>query len=288
MQTPARGVVRSTQPMSFTQEAEVAVAALEAAQALVRRIYASHFAVDWKGVGDPVTQADREANAVIVAALKAAFPHDVICAEEGEEGDNREAATRGGRCWFVDPLDGTREFVDRNGEFCIMLGLAVDGVATFGAIAIPETGRFVLGDPSRGLRVRDGDGNWHPLAAPVPAAHAPLRAVVSRSHPNPAVLDVLKEAGVNTLRPCGSVGLKVERVLSGEAEVYLHLGRGPKLWDTCAPEALARAAGLSVTRADGQALSYQTAALGVDDGFLVARPALAETVLRALESKRAL
>lgn len=267
--------------MSFTREREVVAEALGRACEAILAVYSVPFEVEWKGLNDPVTAADRRANDILVSALRQAFPGDAICAEEADSAEAARASARGGRCWFVDPMDGTREFVDRNGEFCAMVGLAIDGRAVFGGVKTPVTGDLVMGDPEGAFRVT-AKGERHDLRVAVPVAHAPLRAVVSRSHANPRVIEVLGAAGVAERIPCGSVGLKVERVITGAAEVYVHLGKGPKLWDGCAPEAIARAAGLAFTNARGEAIDYATAALDLADGMVVAHPHVASRLLQAL------
>ncbi|MEI8258700.1 MAG: inositol monophosphatase family protein, partial [Deltaproteobacteria bacterium] len=106
----------------FSHELTIALAAVHDAAEMVMRVYATEFSVQYKGRNDPVTEADRIANAAIVAVLHRAFPGDAVCAEEASAEESIAAASRCGRCWFVDPLDGTREFVSRNGEFCVMVG----------------------------------------------------------------------------------------------------------------------------------------------------------------------
>ncbi|TNF64565.1 MAG: 3'(2'),5'-bisphosphate nucleotidase CysQ, partial [Deltaproteobacteria bacterium] len=106
--------------------AEAARIAREAGSILMD-IYATDFRVTYKAEADPVTEADTRANAYIVRELEQAFPDDGIVAEEAADWS---AALGGGRCWYVDPVDGTKEFIAKNGEFSVMLGLAIDGVAT--------------------------------------------------------------------------------------------------------------------------------------------------------------
>jgi 3'(2'), 5'-bisphosphate nucleotidase len=221
------------------------------------RVYASDFAVQYKGRNDPVTDADRRANSAIVDALRAAFPADGICAEEGTNEEALAAAKKGGRCWFVDPLDGTREFVARNGEFCVMVGFAIDGEAKLGVVRAPAWNRTLWGIIGEGAREHGVDGVERPLrVADPPSNPSHARMVVSRSHLHPDVSAVAEALAIGDIRPCGSVGLKVALVSTGEADLYVHAGAGPKLWDGCAPEAIARAAGALVTDGEGRALVY--------------------------------
>ncbi len=274
--------------MPFTREIEVALTAGLAAADRVRALYASGVEVEWKGHDDPVTTADHEANAMIVAALRAAFPDDGICAEESDATESSEAAARGGRCWFIDPLDGTKDFVQRNGEFCVMVGLAVQGRAALGVVVSPVTGVALVGVPGEGSWSIDPSGARTPLSVRAVASASEARMIGSRSHPHPRVTALAEALGVTDLRRRGSVGLKVAAVATGECDLYAHFGRGPKLWDGCAPEAIARGAGALVTDSLGRDIAYDTADLGLDDGLVVAPAALHALALAELARLAAL
>src|SRR5262245_23509667 len=110
----------------WESELKTAAAIAREAGKVLLDIYATDFAVEFKGKSNPVTEADRRANALIVAQLRAAFPHDGIVAEESEQSSADLARER---IWYVDPLDGTKEFVAKNGEFSVMIGLAIAGRA---------------------------------------------------------------------------------------------------------------------------------------------------------------
>ncbi len=269
----------------LAREVEVAIAAAKSAAAAVMQVYATDFSVEHKdGVGgdDPVTAADREANALIVEALSAAFPEDGIVAEESPLPVD---SARKGRCWFVDPLDGTKEFVARNGEFCVMIGLAIDGVASVGVLAIPalDARQIVLvGVVGEGAWLDDAEDSHAraPLVIADLDAATHARIVVSRSRPSPAQAVFAKRIGSPTMIPCGSVGVKVAHLLLGRADAYLHpparpgSSGGAKLWDTCAPEALVRAAGGLLTDGQGRALDYAGAELVHRHGLVAAGPKL--------------
>ncbi len=268
-------------PNPLSRETAVALDAARAASALIERIYETPFEVEWKGKGDPVTVADRSANELLVAALAAAFPDDHICAEEADAAVAASASAKGGRCWFVDPLDGTREFVDRNGEFCVMVGLAVGGEARLGVIVAPAWRRTLVGVVGHGAwEITDAGERALTVSPPSQVSQASL--AVSRSHPHPRVASMAARLGITAMRPCGSVGLKVALVATGAVSAYVHMGRGPKLWDGCAPEAIARAAGAEVTDAAGRGLRYDTSELALSEGIVVAPAGLAATLREAL------
>jgi len=247
----------------------------------VLAVYATPFAVELKGPGDPVTAADREANSIICDALAAAFPGDAVLAEESAPSSAGEVARRvaNRRVWYVDPLDGTREFADRNGEFAVMIGLAVGGVATVGVLVLPVTGEALAGRVGAGAFREDAGGARRPLV--VSGVRDPREAtiVVSRSR-RPAIVDpVVERLGIGKVVPCGSVGVKVSRIVTGAADLYVHGGGGAKRWDTCAPEAVLVAAGGRFTDLAGDAIDYASADLQVRRGIVATNGALHEAVL---------
>ena len=263
-------------PSAFSRELAVMHDAAARAAAAVMRVYATDFAVAFKDLApnaarnaigdDPVTAADKEANAIIVEALAAAFPRDAIVAEESAIPAGFERARR---CWFVDPLDGTRELIARNGEFCVMIGLAIDGRARLGVLAVPALAApgcdrlgFVLsGEVGLGARLVDGAGLVSALS--VSDCDDPARAtiVVSRSRRSKLLDPVFAALGHPSELPCGSVGVKIARMLTGaRADGYVHLTRtGDSVgarWDFCAPEAILVAAGGRFTDQRGAAIDY--------------------------------
>ncbi|MFT3768519.1 MAG: 3'(2'),5'-bisphosphate nucleotidase CysQ [Minicystis sp.] len=247
----------------------------------VSAVYATPFTVELKGPGDPVTRADREANEIICRALESSFPGDAILAEESVPDDAAEIArlVAKPRVWYVDPLDGTREFADRNGEFAVMIGLAVAGRAALGVLVLPVTGEALAGRVGAAAFVEDASGNRKPLA--VSAVHDPREAtiVISRSH-RPAIVDPLVERlGIPRVVPCGSVGVKVARIATTAADLYVHGGGGAKRWDTCAPEAVLVAAGGRFTDLSGAAIDYASADLHLRHGLVATNGALHDAVL---------
>src|SRR4051794_395691 len=137
----------SSSPSPLAHEVSVALSAAWRASALILEIYATPFVVELKGPNDPVTRADREANTLICAALAEAFPDDAVVAEESapDSPEATRALVAKPRVWFVDPIDGTREFADRNGEFAVMIGLAIDGRAALGVVLMPTLGEALVG-----------------------------------------------------------------------------------------------------------------------------------------------
>jgi len=207
---------------------------------------------------------DAESNRYLVSALEAGHPDDGLLSEESVD-DLKRLARR--RVWIVDPLDGTREFGEAGrSDFAVHVALAVDGVATVGAVALP--GRDLLLSTAR--------------ARPAVAARdpqRPLRVVVSRSRPPGFAGAVADRLGAELVE-LGSAGAKAMAVVLGEADVYLHAG-GMYEWDSCAPVAVSLACGLHATRLDGRALRYNRRSPWQPD-LLICRPELAGPVMDAV------
>lgn len=271
--------------VSLDRELSVAREAASLGADIITDIYAKDFSVEWKGEDDPVTVADRAANAAIVKLLRERFPDDAVCAEENSTEENLAAIRRGGRVWLVDPVDGTREFIAKNGEFCVMVGLAIDGEAVLGCVVIPAWQRAIWGSIEHGaFESRKGQA---PTALRVREPEGSVRMVASRSRPDWRVERVAAAVG-GQLRPCGSVGLKVALVAATEADLYVLPGGGAKLWDACAPHAIARSAGATVTDARGEKIVYAGDGMGLDldHGIVVASTTLHARAIDALRSCR--
>ncbi|HMK85067.1 MAG TPA: 3'(2'),5'-bisphosphate nucleotidase CysQ [Steroidobacteraceae bacterium] len=178
---------------------------------------------------------DRLANTFIMAALREHRPEDAVLSEE--EKDNRARLDRS-RVWIVDPLDGTREYGEARTDWAVHVALAVDGEASLGAVALPGLGMTLCSD----------------TVAPAAPERTPLRMLVSRTRPAAEAVEVARALGAELI-PMGSAGAKAMAVVRGEADLYVHTG-GQYEWDSCAPVAVARAAGLHVSRVDGSPLRY--------------------------------
>jgi 3'(2'), 5'-bisphosphate nucleotidase len=215
--------------------------------------------------GDPGAlrkAGDRLSHEFLVAELGLRRPGDVVLSEEAADDPARLTADR---VWIVDPLDGTREFGEEGRtDWAVHVALWEDGALTAGAVALPAQGEVL--------------STAHPF--PLPAAEEDsFRIVVSRSRPPVFATTAAELIGGHTI-PLGSAGAKVAAVVTGEADGYIH-GGGFYEWDTAAPVAVARAAGLHASRVDGSELLYNQADLLMPD-ILVCHPALAERLLEAI------
>lgn len=259
-------------------ELQTAIAlALDAGQEALR-IAHGDFRVDLKTAdASPVTAADRRGNALITAGLSAAFPEDRVVAEESVN----PAPGNHPRLWFVDPIDGTRDFVQRNGEWSVMIGLAIDGRAVLGVVHQPQLDRLYFGVVGQGAFVRIGTGQT-PLTPRDTTDPALLTVAESRNHPDPRITTLRQTLGIRHTYSHGSVGLKLAHIAEGRADVYFNFSGKCHMWDTCGPEALIRAAGGDVFAFQGQPLSYHGADSRVPGAFVASTAAMRAPLIDAL------
>jgi 3'(2'), 5'-bisphosphate nucleotidase len=205
---------------------------------------------------------DRRAQEVLAALLSQYRPDDAVLSEEAADSADRLSASR---VWIVDPLDGTREFSERpRPDWAVHVALWEKGDLVAGAVALPAQEVTYATDQA-------------PVVPPRPPG--PIRIAVSRSRPPAFVLDVANRLGADVV-PMGSAGAKCASVWRSQADAYLHSG-GQYEWDSAAPVAVARAAGLHTSRIDGSALEYNRPGLVLPD-LVVCRPELAADLLHAI------
>jgi 3'(2'), 5'-bisphosphate nucleotidase len=253
----------------------------EEAAVIILEVYATAFAVEEKAPRDLVTVADKRANTLLVARLREAFPDVPVVAEESPVADFVDFY-RAPACFFVDPLDGTSEFVDRNGEFVVMIGLTEHGRPTAGVVLAPTTGRVVRGAVGVGAEERTAEGIVKSLVLSRREGLTGASFVASHRRRTPALETFLAAVPEGIVKPLGSAGLKGIAVASGEVDGFVHLGVAGKLWDSCATEAIVTAAGGVVTDSRGRALRYDRPELTLADGVVMANPALSQAILEAL------
>jgi 3'(2'), 5'-bisphosphate nucleotidase len=231
--------------------AEALLPTIARAGEAIMRIYAAGFTVQHKDDNSPLTLADLESQRIIIEGLRQITPEIPILSEESAQAPWSERR-HWRELWVVDPLDGTREFVKRNGEFTINIALVVDHEPLLGMVAAPALGLLYWGAAGVGAFTRHRDADQKPIAvAPV---HSPLRVVGSRSHTSIETAKYLAGFGPHVMSGVGS-SLKFCLVAEGKAELYPRFGPTSE-WDTAAGQALLEAAGGHVTRLDRHRLRY--------------------------------
>ena len=209
---------------------------------------------------------DATATEFLMAALREQRPEDGLLSEEEKDNSERLAKSR---VWIVDPVDGTREYGESRADWAVHVALAVDGVPVIGAVALPGADEG-SSNGGRGLVLRSDQPRL------VPPAPERLRMVVSRTRPAKEAVAVAEILGAELL-PMGSAGAKAMAIVLGQADIYLHSG-GQYEWDSCAPVAVALAAGLHCSRIDGSPLVYNQADTYMPD-LLICRQEHAARVL---------
>ena len=243
----------SDQSAIIADDAELA-ARLAAAAGRILLLVRDSALVSAKALGKA---GDQTANQFLIHALTHQRPDDGLLSEESKDTPERLGKSR---VWIIDPVDGTREFGEERTDWAVHVALAVDGVATIGAVALPGLDLVLRSD----------------RPAPLPPEGTPLRMVVSRTRPAKEAVAVAEAIGAE-LVPMGSAGAKAMAVIRGEADIYLHSG-GQYEWDSAAPVAVAAAHGLHCSRIDGSPLTYNHADVYMPD-LLICRTEHAAEVL---------
>jgi 3'(2'), 5'-bisphosphate nucleotidase len=236
-------------------------------------------AVEMKPGDEPVTAADRAASDLIVAGLRAAFPGDVVISEENADDPARRSAAR---VWFVDPIDGTKDFIRREDGFCVMIGLAVDHRPALGAIYQPISRRLFLAAPDAGAHLLVPGEAPRRIDCSGIDVLSEVRLVASKSHRTAAMDRVKSALGIDDELNIGSVGLKLALIAAGERDLYVNTSGKTSSWDSCAPEAILREAGGRVTDLDGEPLRYHDATTQNRRGVLASNRHVHDAALEKL------
>jgi len=251
----------------------------------VLQYYGEKVEVEWKAPGNPVTAADHAANALILEQLHRHFPGEAVLAEESDDDMSRLGHDV---VWMVDPLDGTKEFIKRNGEFSVMIGLMEHGRPILGAVLQPvppsgiKPGALYSGAVGLGAWLSLGGGE-RPIRVSAIAQPAQLRMIASRSHFDERVDQIRKKLGIHEILRSGSVGLKCGAIATGACELYIHPSSKVSLWDSCAPAAILTAAGGTMTDLRGEALDYKSVHVGHPHGLLASHGRLHEQIIAVIK-----
>lgn len=235
------------------------------AGAAILQIYDTDFDVEHKQDNSPLTEADLASHRTIVSSLERLTPDIPVLSEESANipFDIRHTWSR---YWLIDPLDGTREFVKRNGEFTVNIALIEGDRPTFGVVYAPVLDRLYYGSTDDGAWRRDGDQTARPIQV-IPRRRQPIRVAGSRSHAGDSLQRFLDNLGEHELLSMGS-SLKLCLVAEGEADIYPRLGPTSE-WDTAAAQAVVEAAGGRVTTLDLEPMRYNTKESLLNPHFLV-------------------
>lgn len=269
--------------LPLSRELAVASELARAAGAILLAHYHSPFLVEQKVNAlkelEEVTAADREANDLIVRRLAAEFPDDGILAEESADTERRLEKDR---VWMIDPMDGTKNFIQRDGDFAVQIGLAVNGESVAGVVYQPV--RDVLYHAARGAGswIEAPDKDTTRMAVSDVVAPSEMVLASSRSHRSPRMERVVSSFRFKNEVRRGSVGVKIGLITEQQADLYMHLSPSTKQWDTCAPEIILVEAGGRLTDLFGQPLRYNGVRIDNRNGIVATNGAAHEIVIENL------
>lgn len=252
----------------YKHELRVAIDLARDAGAAILEHYEGPLNIEQKSSADdiePVTQADKIANEMIVNRLAAEFPNDGILAEESIDTETRLAKSR---VWMVDPLDGTSGFIAGNGDFAVQIGLVEDGQCVLGIVYQPLTGQLHRAVVGEGSWIESPDRETERAKVSSKTLITTMRLAASRAHRSPRMNQVVSVLGFREEIRRGSVGIKIGLLVEQQCDVYIHLSPRTKQWDTCAPQLILTEAGGRITDLFGVPLNYNVADLQNRNGLV--------------------
>lgn len=220
------------------------------------------FEVSQKGPGDFVTNVDRALDRLLAHEFSCLFPHDGIITEEDPSSRQRYQQQPTGRLWCIDPIDGTRDFIETQQNYAVMAGMLEAGQPQVGWIFDPAADELYFGGQGWGLFLQQGDRLRECVAQPPSISHRVVIGVQDQFNYAAIIQAAIPE--IDLWERPGSFGLKIVSVILGQAGMLVYFNRRVKLWDTVAPVALALQAGLTCCDLQGQPLSYAPAAIDLD------------------------
>ena len=229
---------------------------------------------------EEVTAADREANELIVGRLQEEFPDDGILAEESTDSEHRLEKDR---VWLIDPMDGTKNFISRDGDFAVQIGLAVGGQSVLGIVYQPVRRVLYRAARNGGAWIEAGENVATRMSVSNLTRPDEMVLASSRSHRSPRMERVVSAFGFKDEMRRGSVGVKIGLIAERQADLYLHLSPSTKQWDTCAPEAILAEAGGRLTDLFGQPLRYNGVRIDNRNGIVATNGAAHEMVIENLK-----
>jgi 3'(2'), 5'-bisphosphate nucleotidase len=267
--------------MGYRRELDTAVALARQAGELIRSLQGRGLAVEQKPDDSPVTEADRRADALIVAALRLAFPDDGVLSEEAPDDGTRLHKPR---VWMVDPIDGTKDFIRGRDGYAVMIGLLDGDRPALGVVYQPIGDKLYSAVRGGGaLLARDGGAPAPVRVSPIDDLHR-IRMVASASNRSATIDRVRERLGVSDEINVGSVGLKLGLIAEGVRDLYVNPAGHSKLWDVCGPEAILVEAGGRLSDATGRPLVYRDAELGNVRGLIASNGLVHDRVVGKLEA----
>lgn len=263
----------------LSQELATAVRVARAVAPDILAARAAGVAVERKAGDEPVTEADRAANRVLVETLRATFPDDAILSEEEPDDGSRFAKER---VWMIDPIDGTKDFIAGRSGFATMIGLVIGARPVLGVVYQPDGERLYYATAGQGAFVVESDGPAERLRVSTVADLSRVRMIASASHRDPIIDEVKQRIGCQDEESLGSVGLKLGLIARARRDLYVNPQGHSKLWDACAPEIVLVEAGGRLTDRRGAVIDYRRRELANVEGLIASNGILHDEVLARL------
>jgi len=229
---------------------------------IILEIYSKDFSVDYKDDYTPVTEADRKSNDYIIRVLKSKYPECAILAEESPDDPN--SRVKNDWCFIVDPLDGTKEFIKKNGEFTVNIALSYKGKAVLGVIGIPVTDELYYAAEGMGAFY---ENKGQAFKIKVSDKTKDICLLKSRSHQSDKLMQLIERNNIKNVKAVGSA-IKGCLIAKGQAEVYYRFGKTME-WDTAAMQCIVEKAGGIFKQMDGTEMTYNRLDSVNDKGFYV-------------------
>lgn len=239
--------------------------------------YGQNVSASYKEDCSPVTAADLAAQELILKRL-AAFGYPIL-SEESEKQDPKRFGAK--RFFLVDPLDGTKDFLEKNGEFSVMIGLVEGTRPIIGVVHQPTVDVFYYAEKGKGAYQQTGSDKPVRMHVSVTRDTTKANMLISRHHVHKKELEIAKNLGITKLQPQGSAGLKAGIVAAGKAELFLITGESSGEWDSCAADIIISEAGGVMTDMNGDALMYNKEILKNPKGVMVSNGAIHSLVVQA-------
>jgi len=263
--------------MNYTEMLKVVKEISIAAGELILGVYNSpDFEIQIKSDNSPVTKADQIANDYIVSELQKRYPEVGVLAEESQKDDVRLTQSH---VWIIDPLDGTKEFIKRNGEFTVNVGLSENGVPKLGVVVIPVRREVYFAAAGTGAFFQDCEGNISEIQCSAISEFSEMTLMKSRSHPSEKLAQLITECGFKATKDSGS-SIKICLIAHGEAEVYYRLGPTNE-WDICAAHCVLTEAGGELTDSLGAEIRYNKKDTLNKIGFIASNATVHERLVAA-------
>ncbi len=242
-------------------ELNIAIELAKKAGDAIMKIYHEGFEVEEKSdnphYSEPVTIADKTASKIIVEGLAKEFPEDAILSEE--EPDDTKRRLSKSRVWIIDPLDGTKGFIEKAGDFAVQIALSERGKPILGVVFQPKGNLLYHAVKNKGTFLIKDDGAPKPLKVSAIEDFSKMTLAVSRAHRSKTMTRLVEHFGFKGEYPHGSVGLKVGFLAQKTADIYVHLSPHTKFWDTAAPQIILEEAGGTLTDIFGAKIRYEIA-----------------------------